>query len=72
VVVTFRGRAAVGGAVAIGAVLLSGLLDSLGTTTRAMILAAAGVTTLGVVLPSSCAPGQCSSTVSRPRAPWWT
>jgi hypothetical protein len=51
VVVTFRGRAAVGGAVAIGAVLLSGLLDSLGTTTRAMILAAAGVTTLGVVLP---------------------
>jgi hypothetical protein len=51
VVVTFRGRAAVGGAVAIGAVLLSGLLDSLGTTTRAMFLAAAGVTTLGVVLP---------------------
>jgi hypothetical protein len=53
VAVTFRGRAAVGFAVSLCAVvlLLSGVLDSLGTTTRAMILAAAGVTLLGVVLP---------------------
>jgi hypothetical protein len=53
VAVTFRGRAAVGFAVSLCAVvlLLSGVLDSLATTTRGMILAAAGATILGVVLP---------------------
>jgi Protein of unknown function (DUF3592) len=53
VTVTFRGRAAVGFAVSLGAVVLlwSGVLDSLSTTTRGMILVAAGVTLLGVVLP---------------------
>jgi Protein of unknown function (DUF3592) len=53
VTVTFRGRAGVGLTVSLCAVVLlfSGVLDSLGTTTRGMILAAAGVTLLGVVLP---------------------
>jgi hypothetical protein len=53
VAVTFRGRAAVGFAVSLCAVVLlwSGVLDSLGTTTRGVVLAAAGVTLLGVVLP---------------------
>lgn len=51
--VTFRGRAAVGGAVSLGAValLFSGVLDSLAPTSRGLILAVAGVTLLGVVLP---------------------
>ena len=51
--VTFRGRAGVGFAVSLCAVilLLSGVLDSLAPTTRGLILAAAGVTLLGVVLP---------------------
>ena len=51
--VTFRGRAAVGLAVSLcaGALLLAGILDSLAPTTRGMILAAAGVTILGIVLP---------------------
>ena len=51
--VTFRGRAAVGFAVSLCAVvlLLSGVLDSLAPTTRAMVFAAAGVTIPGVVLP---------------------
>jgi hypothetical protein len=53
VTVTFRGRAAVGLAVSLCTVvlLLSGVLDSLAPTTRGLILAAAGVTLLGVVLP---------------------
>jgi hypothetical protein len=53
VAVTFRGRAAVGFAVSLGAVVLlfSGVLDSLAPTPRGLILAAAGVTLLGVVLP---------------------
>jgi Protein of unknown function (DUF3592) len=53
VTVTFRGRAAVGLVVSLGVVILlwSGVLDSLGTTTRGLILVAAGVTLLGVVLP---------------------
>jgi hypothetical protein len=53
VTVTFRGRAAVGFAVSLCAVVLlfSGVLDSLAPTTRAMVFAAAGVTLLGVVLP---------------------
>lgn len=51
--VTFRGRAAVGLVVPLGAVVLlwSGVLDSLAPTTRGLILATAGVTLLGVVLP---------------------
>ena len=51
--VSFRGRAGVGLAVSLGAVvlLLSGVLDSLAPTTRGLILVAAGVTLLGVVLP---------------------
>jgi hypothetical protein len=53
VTVTFRGRAAVGLAVSLCTVvlLLSGVLDSLAPTTRGLILATAGVTLLGVVLP---------------------
>jgi Protein of unknown function (DUF3592) len=53
VTVTFRGRAAVGLVVSLGVVILlwSGVLDSLGTITRGLILVAAGVTLLGVVLP---------------------
>lgn len=51
--VTFRGRAAVGLGVSLGAVILlfSGVVDSLAPTTRGLILVAAGVTLLGVVLP---------------------
>jgi hypothetical protein len=51
--VTFRGRAAVGLAVSLCVVVLlfSGVLDSLAPTTRGLILAAAGVTLLGVDLP---------------------
>ena len=51
--VTFRGRAGVGVAVSVCAVVLlfSGVLDSLAPTTRGLILAVAGVTLLGVVLP---------------------
>ena len=51
--VSFRGRAGVGLAVPLGAVvlLLSGVLDSLAPTPRGLILVAAGVTLLGVVLP---------------------
>jgi hypothetical protein len=53
VTVTFRGRAAVGFAVSLCAVVLlwSGVLDSLAPTTRGLILVVAGVTLLGVVLP---------------------
>jgi hypothetical protein len=53
VTVTFRGRAAVGFAVSLCAYafLFSGALDSLAPTTRVLILAVAGVTLLGVVLP---------------------
>jgi len=38
-------------AVCVGAILFAGILDSLGTTTRAMVFAAAGVTILGIALP---------------------
>jgi hypothetical protein len=53
VTVTFRGRAAVGLAVPLCAVVLlwSGVLDSLAPTTRGLILGTAGVTLLGVILP---------------------
>lgn len=53
VTVTFRGRAAVGLAVPLCTVVLlwSGVVDSLAPTPRGLILATAGITLLGVVLP---------------------